>query len=729
MHSLEKLGVWHNAVMSTLARMAEDIRQKLSQALLLLDKTVLGMIVAQQPLPCVLESICFKVEEQSPDLVCSILLLDPDGETLRHGAAPSLPRSYVTAIDGAKIGAQAKACGAAAHRREPVAATDIASDPLWADFRELALPHGLHACWSMPLSSPEGAVLGTFACYYRQPRTPDPYHLLMIEHAAHLACIAIKHCCTETELQAAETRYRSLVERLPAITYMAEVGAKGRWFFVSPQIETMLGYTSKEWMADPTLWMSRVHREDLEIALEAEKRVQETGALYKAEYRMCARDGKVLWFRDEGKILHEVAGTRPVLQGVLYDITDYKRLEEQLRQAQKMEAVGQLAGGVAHDFNNLLTVIQAHADRIGESLSASDVLTGDAAEIKNAVSRAAALTQRLLSFSRKQLLQPRVLDLGCVLYDIGTMIRRLLAENIRLEIDAGPGLVPVKVDRSQIEQAILNLTVNARDAMPNGGELAIRATNVHFDRGQTWSQGSVTPGDYVMLAVSDTGTGMNAETQSRIFEPFFTTKGPGRGTGLGLSTVYGVVKQSGGAISVESEPDRGSTFKIFLPACEREEYGAEKQPLSSSSTSGTETILLVEDQVAIREMVSDHLVQLGYKVMAAADGGAAMEVAQTAQQPIDLLITDMVMPNMGGEELARRLTGVYPDARVLFISGYPDGATPSAENSILDREILRKPFSLKALASQARRLLDGDDNAHPPDSPPIKMQGDGYGTP
>jgi two-component system cell cycle sensor histidine kinase/response regulator CckA len=213
------------------------------------------------------------------------------------------------------------------------------------------------------------------------------------------------------------------------------------------------------------------------------------------------------------------------------------------------------------------------------------------------VSRAAALTQRLLAFSRKQLLQPRVLDLGCILSDIGNMIRCLLAENIRLEISVGPGLAPVRADRSQLEQAILNLTVNARDAMANGGELAIRATTVHFDQIEAWSQNSVAPGDYVMLAVSDTGIGMNAETQSRIFEPFFTTKGPGKGTGLGLSTVYGVVKQSGGAISVESEIDRGSTFKIFLPACERENCCDEKASLPTSPTSGNENILLVEDQV------------------------------------------------------------------------------------------------------------------------------------
>jgi two-component system cell cycle sensor histidine kinase/response regulator CckA len=376
-----------------------------------------------------------------------------------------------------------------------------------------------------------------------------------------------------------------------------------------------------------------------------------------------------------------------------------------------MEAVGQLAGGVAHDFNNLLMIIQAHADRIGEKLSDGDVLRSDAVEIKNAVSRAAALTQRLLAFSRKQILQPQVLDLGGILHEIGNMIRRLLAENIRLEISVDPGLAPVRADRSQLEQAILNLTVNARDAMANGGELVIRAKNVHFDRVEAWSQSSVAPGDYALLAVSDTGIGMNADTQARIFEPFFTTKGPGKGTGLGLSTVYGVVKQSGGAIAVESEIDRGSTFKILLPACERETCRDEKAPpLPTSSPAGNENILLVEDQVAIREMVSDHLVRLGYNVLTAPDGEAAIHLTQTRDQPIDLLITDLVMPNMGGRELAQRLAERYPKARVLFMSGYPDGAMPDSEESVLDSHILRKPFSLKTLACKARRLLDEGDN-------------------
>jgi len=692
--------------MSTAARMSDSDPHKIAEALSLLDKAVLEMIRAQQPLSRVLESLCLKIEEQSPGLICSVLLLDPDGTTLRDGAAPSLPASYRLAIDGIKIGPRVGSCGTAAYRQQPVVVTDIENDALWADYKHMALPHGLRACWSMPISSHDGAVLGTFACYYREPRAPDSQHLQLIDRATHLAGIAIEHHRAKTELRAAETRYRTLVERLPAITYIAEVGVEGRWQFVSPQIESMLGFSAEEWMANPGLWMSRIHKEDREIAIAAEKRVQETGELYKAEYRMHARDGRVLWFRDEANLLDGASGAIPLMQGVLYDITEHKRLEEQLRQAQKMEAIGQLAGGVAHDFNNLLMVMGAHIDRIRDRLLPDDPLSADAAEVHNAVHRAAALTSQLLAFSRKQLLQPRVLDVSSVLDGVARMMARLLAENIDLKIEIENNLARVKVDQGQLEQALLNLALNARDAMPDGGTLTIQAKSIQFDEPQNWRHSSVQPGPYVMLAVTDTGTGMDTATQARIFEPFFTTKGPGKGTGLGLPMVYGIIKQSGGAISVYSELGQGTTFKIFLPECQAEASPDPKQPPPASEVSGHETILLVEDQVAIREVTSIYLMGLGYNVLAAPDGEAALRIAETQQRRIDLVVTDIVMPNMGGRELATHITRLHPHAKVLFMSGYPDFALRQSEGLSENAELLQKPFSLKSLASKARFLLD-----------------------
>ena len=276
---------------------------KMGETLSSLDKAVLEMIMAQRPLASVLETLCLKIEEKSPDLVCSVLLMGADGLTLHDGAGPSLPAAYRKMIDGARIGPRVGSCGTAAYRRQPVVVVDIEHDALWADYRQLALPHGLRACWSMPIASASGAVLGTFACYYREPRSPSKEHLQLIDRATHLAGIAIEHQRAKAELQVAETRYRMLVERLPAITYIAEVGLEGRWQFVSPQIEPMLGFSAEEWTSDRGLWLNRVHEEDREIAMAAEKRLQETGEPYKAEYRMRARDGRIVWFRDEAILM------------------------------------------------------------------------------------------------------------------------------------------------------------------------------------------------------------------------------------------------------------------------------------------------------------------------------------------------------------------------------------------------------------------------------------------
>ena len=308
------------------------------------------------------------------------------------------------------------------------------------------------------------------------------------------------------------------------------------------------------------------------------------------------------------------------------------------------------------------------------------------------------------------MLQPRVLDVSSVLDGVARMIARLLAESIDLKIEIEDNLARVKVDQGQLEQALLNLALNARDAMPAGGRLSIQAKSIHFDEAQNWRHSSVQPGDYVMLAVTDTGTGMDTATQARIFEPFFTTKGPGKGTGLGLPMVYGVIKQSGGAISVYSELGQGTTFKIFLPQCEAEVSLDLKQPSRASEVNGTETILLVEDQVAIREVTSIYLMGLGYNVLAAPDGEAALRIAETQHKRIDLVVTDIVMPNMGGRELATHLTRLHPHAKVLFMSGYPDFALRQSEGLAENAEVLQKPFSLKSLASKARFLLDNNSS-------------------
>src|ERR1700678_1702652 len=503
--------------MSTGAQKASTTGQpETSQAPPLRDDRILAMIMAQCPLPKTLDALCADIEQHNSGMLCSVLLLDPDGVTLRSVAAPSLPREFAQSIDGVKIGPCAGSCGTAVYRKQPVVVSDIATDPLWAGCRHLALPHGLGACWSTPISAQDGSMLGTFAIYYREPRSPDAQHLQLIARASHLVALAIERDRDKSQLRAAEDRYRTLVERLPAITYVAELGADGPWHYVSPQIESILGFSPEEWLSDSCNWINHIHPEDREIAYAAEKHFQETQDLFQAEYRMFARDGRLLWFRYECVMLRAAADDRRFLmQGVLYDITEHKRLEEQLHHSQKLEAVGQLAGGVAHDFNNLLMVIQAHNERLRGRLAPNDPAHKDAVEIERAVVRATALTQQLLTFSRRQILQLKALDLNTVLGDVVKMLERLIPANIDLNISPAASN-RVKADPGQIEQVILNLAVNARDAMPQGGRLTIETSNVELDEVHGQLHPGLVPGRFAMLAVADNGTGMSMETQTHI---------------------------------------------------------------------------------------------------------------------------------------------------------------------------------------------------------------------
>jgi len=694
--------------MSTGAQKSANTVERLP-ALALLDEKVLAMVMARAPLPEILETLCVSIEKNYSGLLCSVLVLDSDGKTLRHGAAPALPKEYSQAIDGVQAGPCAGSCGTAVHRRQAVIVSDIATDPLWAEYRHLALPHGLRACWSTPIDSQEGGILGTFAIYYREPRMPDAEHLQLIAHATHLAAIAMEWGRARAELRSAENRYRTLVERLPAITYIAELGSHGRWHYVSPQIESMLGVSPADWISDSANWIDRVHAEDRESVLAVEDRFQKKRDLFQAEYRVLARDGRILWFRDEAVMLPTAEDQPSLMQGVMYDITERKRLEDQLRHSQKMEAVGLLAGGVAHDFNNLLMLIQAHNERLRAGLAPGVPAHRESVGIEHAVTRAASLTGRLLAFSRKQVLQPKVMDLNEVMTEVAKMLDRLIGKSIALRVVSAPQLWPIKADPGQIEQLIMNLAVNARDAMPQGGQLLIETRNSDVDGSHPRLGDCVRPGRYVTVIVSDTGVGMDSETQGHMFEPFFTTKEPGKGTGLGLAIVYGVVKQLGGWTHVDSKPGQGTTFEIYLPRAEEVKAAAavaEMRGNLAAVPKGTETILLVEDELGIRELAGDFLQRQGYMVLSAMDGNEALRIAQGHEDLIHLLVTDIVMPNIGGKELAQRLTQVRPQIKVLFMSGYPDHPALASADIGMQTTVLQKPFLLDALAHKVRNLLD-----------------------
>ncbi len=387
------------------------------------------------------------------------------------------------------------------------------------------------------------------------------------------------------------------------------------------------------------------------------------------------------------------------------DVSDRKKLEAQLRQAQKMEAVGRLAGGIAHDFNNLLMVIQGYAELLIDRSKPGDAFRRNAEQIQEASQRAASLTRQLLAFSRKQMLAPSVLNIESVVADMEKILRRLIGEDIELVTVNSPDLWRIKADRSQIEQVILNLAVNARDAMPRGGKLTIETANVEFDKSQARLPVVLTPGHYVMLAVTDNGCGMDSETQAHIFEPFFTTKEKGKGTGLGLATVYGIVKQSGGYIWVYSEPGQGTTFKVYLPRVEEGLSPQEVRNESQNIPRGTETILLVEDEQGVRDLAREYLEICGYKTLVAENGAAAVKVAAEHQGGIDLMMTDVVMPGLSGSELTKSIQAVRPGIHIMYMSGYTDQAI--VHHGILGPDIvlLQKPFTLSALANKLREAL------------------------
>jgi len=388
-----------------------------------------------------------------------------------------------------------------------------------------------------------------------------------------------------------------------------------------------------------------------------------------------------------------------------------QQYKEQLQQSQKMEAVGRLAGGVAHDFNNLLTVITGYSDLSIRHLENGNPIRRNVEEIRKAGERAAALTRQLLAFSRKQVLQPKVLDMNSIIADMKIMMHRLIGEDFDLLTALEPSLGRVKADPNQVEQIILNLAVNARDAMPGGGKITIETANAELDSTDVKRHMDVQPGLYVMLAVRDNGCGISQEVQQRIFEPFFTTKEQGKGTGLGLSTVYGIVKQSDGHIWVDSEVGRGTTFKIYLPCVEEALTNSESKAKSGELLYGKETILLVEDDELVRQMASDILKTVGYTILEAQHGGEALSICKQHQEPLDLILTDVVMPQMSGRELAEQVTLIRPEARVLYMSGYTDDAI--VHHGVLDEgtPFLEKPFTPEALARKVREVLDASINA------------------
>jgi PAS domain S-box-containing protein len=505
------------------------------------------------------------------------------------------------------------------------------------------------------------------------------------------------------ELCRREERFRAVFDG--AAIGIAVFNIDGRSVESNWALQNMLGYSREELRA--MVFTEFAHPVDAEAVRRHFREVIDGKRdRHQMEHRFIRKDGREIWGRLTVSFVRDTSKERSLAIGMVEDITNWKILERQFYLAQKMEAIGKLAGGVAHDFNNLLTVILGYSELALQKLGEGQEARADIEGILRAGKQAASLTRQLLAFGRRQVLCPEILDLNTVLAANETMLRRVVGERIAVEIRFNPSLQRIKADRAQIEQSILNLVINARDAMPKGGSLIIETANVDLDEAYVRTHESVKPGSYVMLALSDTGAGMTPEVQAHVFEPFFTTKELGKGTGLGLAAVYGIVKQSGGYIWVYSEPDRGTTFKIYFPATE-ERATPPPPSVKAKDLSGTETILLVEDDQEIREITRKALIRFGYVVLSAGDPWEAESICQRYPNPIHLLLTDVVMPRTTGSVLADGLLKLRPAMKVLYMSGYTDDAITA--NGVLEVGVafLAKPFAPEVLARKVREVLAG----------------------
>jgi two-component system cell cycle sensor histidine kinase/response regulator CckA len=519
---------------------------------------------------------------------------------------------------------------------------------------------------------------------------------------------AVEHKRNEEALRRSEARYRSVVQSAVYGIYRSSL--EGKFLDVNPALITMLGFGSAAEV------LALEPRRDVFVdAGELSRLMRQfrdgTGP-GNIEVRWKRRDGNVITVRLSGRVVQRPEESTEVLEMIAEDVTEQRLLENQFRQAQKMEAVGRLAGGVAHDFNNLLMVIGGYTEQVLEHTGKSNALYPKIEAIHHATERAASLTRQLLAFSRKQLLELKVVDLNVIMADMERLLRPLIGERIELQTVPAADLGRTRADAGQIEQVIMNLVVNSKDAMTDGGKLTIQTANANlggddFRREYSYIQ----PGAYVMLSVSDNGHGMDKETQARIFEPFFTTKEKGKGTGLGLSTVYGIIKQSGGYVLVQSEPGHGTTFRIYLPRVEESAEPVGTVRISQPQHGGSETVLLVEDEESVRQLVRETLEAKGYTVLEASNGEAALQIVTHHAEPIDMLITDVVMPGMSGRELSARLCATHPQTKVLYLSGYTEDAI--VHEGVLEpgTAFLQKPFTLQILSRKVREVLGSERRA------------------
>jgi PAS domain S-box-containing protein len=669
---------------------------------------VLEAMAIRLPISQVLTRLVQSIEDAIPGSFGSVVLLDDSGTRMQVGAAPALPEAFKRGLHNVEIGPRVGTCGTALFRRERVIVEDIESDPLWDNYRHLARPYGLRACWCTPIISSDGNALGSFAVYYKSVRAPSPTEMSLVDDVVDLACVAIGQERAESSLRRSEAHYRAVVETAPS----AIVGLNG-------------DQTVTEWnqVAEQLMGRSRadvVGKHFGSCCLSPDARVtfdkcfhasQSHGEASACETEITRPDGSTRWVLwNMSLVVDKTSGLHAgELLAIAQDITArreaeaaLRQSEQQLRHSQKMEAVGRLAGGIAHDFNNLLTVIHGNTTLALQDAEKGSAQESALREVRDASTRATALTRQLLTFSRREPVEPRLLDVNVIVADMRRMLGRLIGEHIQLDTALTTKNVTIKADRTNIEQLLLNLAVNARDAMPDGGLVTIATEHVSLDEEEA-AQRELPAGAYVKLSVSDNGTGMDEATRARAFEPFFTTKPSGEGTGLGLATVYAIAERHEGAVAIETQPGVGTTVSFWLPFVQGIAFSARSSG-EHAMAAGSGTVLIVEDEEAVRHLARRVLIANGYRVLEASNGEEALVVWQKHSEDIDVLVTDVVMPKLGGQALVDRLRATRPDLSVVFCSGYSDNMLMPVREDDPHTAFLAKPFTLHGLVERVARL-------------------------
>jgi PAS domain S-box-containing protein len=681
------------------------------------ERTLLEFLATKRPLDEALAGLLQSYEALFHGMRGAVLLLMPDG-TLRQASAPSLPATFCADLAAAAAQNDFAPCGEAAFTGQPVITPDIGRDPRWRTLAAPARESGLHACWSIPITGTEGAILGAFAFYFGTARDATASELATLARGAHLASLVIERHRTDAKLRESEALSRTILDSVSAeIAVLDREGAiiavNAPWRRFSVQQGSEPGEPARNTgVGTNYLGVCRSGAESTPVDIDAVTahdgiRAVLDGTLptFNLEYP-CATPREQLWFNMSATPLGSTHGGVVVAHT---DVTDRKRaelenakLEGELAQAVKMQSVGRLAGGVAHDFNNMLCVILGHVDFAMDQVPVSHPIHVDLVEVRKAAQRSADLTRQLLAFARKQTVAPKVLDLDVVIEGMLSMLRRMIGEDVHIVHEPQPGLWAVKIDPSQIDQILTNLCVNARDAIASVGTITLETANC-----VSGEDDDATPGEYVRLTVRDDGAGMSKEVLAHVFEPFFTTKGAGQGTGLGLATVYGVLEQNHGFVRVSSTPGRGTTFELHLPR-----YTGKSDAPSASVRShaapprrSQETILLVEDDPSLLAVASRLLEAQGYRVLKAGSPSAALQLAREHSLEIHLLMTDVVMPEMNGRDLARTLVALYPHFRCLFMSGYTANVG-GPRGGLDDMHFIQKPFSKADLTAKVRAALN-----------------------